>query len=797
MFMNTILNSEVTSILTNFYKDRKFSRIEDIFKHNLETYYRVKQWFLLDNDTNYLHNVPVVERNNDSESKEKLLRVPLEKHQPEFLDAWSLTIMMKHYLLLVISLRFIAVQLADVDIGKSLRGPASVSPSLSKCICENADFFAISNDIFYSKMTSSDDIDDLLLKDLETKLGCKVLVRGLTGKWTKEIQAKTFIIHIEDSKNWKHDIQLFASYMFPSPTSKVLILYTAVSSSAKNVISQIIKIMLQNNIIHTKVVATDPEDPSNFNIYSWSFKSKRFCNVSFVNIFKMDSCSYGHLKENVMVKRDNYFNKCKLKVTYRDYPPFTIRTVKGMIGIEAGILKMLAEKINVILKYKYSNESLGWIMKNGVLGQAQFLIEGLIDILVGAILVDKELCTSVDCSYPYRLRGAYTWCVPNTSQKIGIGIIILYVDWKFGSFSSYCSRTELFLYLYSAQRTKVTAMYQISSLEAWDYTGCRLGRVPKGWWARVKQWHLIDSTSKFLQNVPVDIIKQKWKQSSNATEGLLNVMTKPMSYCLLDSQKDYLLESVPELKKNRHKILCLSGESTYVSVSILFRKGLVGDKVELTLQQIVDHGFIVKWQNEYRSMASFTRLDECLKGAANKVDILQHLRCRAEGLSMHYDPESPSRRLTRNPFTVNGLQLRNNIQEEFLDFKADSTVKDDFQLPTLEQFWPKIYNKINPWVAEGPLSQSRPLSPRLIALSPQNSLETHFLTLMELARYKLLPLHPPLFTPEFVIVNEFGTLLVVAGPCGVLVLQLPERCPPYGAFDNNKEVVYCSSSFMG
>nr|CAI5829545.1 unnamed protein product [Callosobruchus analis] len=98
-------------------------------------------------------------------------------------------------------------------------------------------------------------------------------------------------------------------------------------------------------------------------------------------------------------------------------------------------------------------------------------------------------------------------------------------------------------------------------------------------------------------------------------------------------------------------------------------------------------------------MASFTRLDECLKGAANKVDILQHLRCRAEGLSMHYDP---------------GILIQ-----------------------------------------------------------------------------KLLPLHPPLFTPEFVIVNEFGTLLVVAGPCGVLVLQLPERCPPYGAFDNNKEVVYC------
>ncbi|CAG9814831.1 unnamed protein product [Phaedon cochleariae] len=56
---------------------------------------------------------------------------------------------------------------------------------------------------------------------------------------------------------------------------------------------------------------------------------------------------------------------------------------------------------------------------------------------------------------------------------------------------------------------------------------------------------------------------------------------------------------------------------------------------------------------------------------------------------------------------------------------------------------------------------------------------------------ELLPLHPPLFSPEFLVVNDTGTLLAVAGPCGVLVLQLPSRCPPYGAFEKNKEVVYC------
>ncbi|KAF7263618.1 hypothetical protein GWI33_001589, partial [Rhynchophorus ferrugineus] len=56
---------------------------------------------------------------------------------------------------------------------------------------------------------------------------------------------------------------------------------------------------------------------------------------------------------------------------------------------------------------------------------------------------------------------------------------------------------------------------------------------------------------------------------------------------------------------------------------------------------------------------------------------------------------------------------------------------------------------------------------------------------------KLLPLHPPLFSPTFLFGNDSGTLLAVAGPNGILVLELPHRRPPYGAFDSNKEVVYC------
>lgn len=55
----------------------------------------------------------------------------------------------------------------------------------------------------------------------------------------------------------------------------------------------------------------------------------------------------------------------------------------------------------------------------------------------------------------------------------------------------------------------------------------------------------------------------------------------------------------------------------------------------------------------------------------------------------------------------------------------------------------------------------------------------------------LLPHSPPYFTPERLLVNETNTILIAAGPNGVLVFEIPERTPPCGNFAKNKEVIYC------
>nr|CAI5860192.1 unnamed protein product [Callosobruchus analis] len=52
--MSNIFNSEITSILTSSYTTEKYKRLEDVFRYNLDTYYRGLQWLIVDNETKSL-----------------------------------------------------------------------------------------------------------------------------------------------------------------------------------------------------------------------------------------------------------------------------------------------------------------------------------------------------------------------------------------------------------------------------------------------------------------------------------------------------------------------------------------------------------------------------------------------------------------------------------------------------------------------------------------------------------------------------------------------------------------------
>ena len=124
------------------------------------------------------------------------------------------------------------------------------------------------------------------------------------------------------------------------------------------------------------------------------------------------------------------------------------------------------------------------------------------------------------------------------------------------------------------------------------------------------------------------------------------------------------------------------------------------------------HAFMAKlglWHRRVQNgnAASFPNLDTALEkkqtGLAGelKTDVEAHLRLLKQEFECYFpdlgDTELPEWKMTRNPFRLNEDILPNDLQEEFLEIKYNSTAKDDFETMTLTDFWAKyvqIYKRV-------------------------------------------------------------------------------------------------------
>ncbi|XP_076799889.1 protein FAM200C-like [Clavelina lepadiformis] len=124
------------------------------------------------------------------------------------------------------------------------------------------------------------------------------------------------------------------------------------------------------------------------------------------------------------------------------------------------------------------------------------------------------------------------------------------------------------------------------------------------------------------------------------------------------------------------------------------------------------HGFVAKlglWHRRVQkgNAASFPNLDTALdkKGieleGELKTEVETHLHLLKQEFERYFpdlgDTELPEWKITRNPFRLNEDILSDDLQEEFLEMKCNSTAKDDFEAMPLTDIWEKywhIYNSV-------------------------------------------------------------------------------------------------------
>ena len=84
----------------------------------------------------------------------------------------------------------------------------------------------------------------------------------------------------------------------------------------------------------------------------------------------------------------------------------------------------------------------------------------------------------------------------------------------------------------------------------------------------------------------------------------------------------------------------------------------------------------------------------------SKNDIISHLTSLEDDFKYYYSDirnKSCEWKVISNPFTTDVKDVKNDIQEEFLDLQCDSFAKDDFDILFLDKFWIKylpVYPKL-------------------------------------------------------------------------------------------------------
>ena len=91
----------------------------------------------------------------------------------------------------------------------------------------------------------------------------------------------------------------------------------------------------------------------------------------------------------------------------------------------------------------------------------------------------------------------------------------------------------------------------------------------------------------------------------------------------------------------------------------------------------------------------FEYLITLLEGEEMKKDIMElvqtHLSCLKEKFKLYFpDLSELDLKLIRNPFIVDVRLIPNNVQEEFIEFLNDSTVRDAFETLPLMKLWSRM-----------------------------------------------------------------------------------------------------------
>lgn len=320
--------------------------------------------------------------------------------------------------------------------------------SLSKCVLQIADtiFSDRQQTILYSLpivnyspespfLTTSNTIVKALV---ETNIW-NMLVYKLKNsdlKFGNYDKPKAILIQFRKRNEILEIFNRLSDFSFGSPRNRFLIFSSNLFQDPKYIATEIWQYLLKKNINYIAVILANPQNTTNFNVYTWS----RRCGNTLKDTTIVNSCYFGQISNKSILSFASFgdLHNCEVKVMYKKWPPFVIDILEAShsgftksLGTEINVVNVIASHLNLSIKY-FENRYIerGDVYVNGtVTNEFELLKNNTVDVLVGGYAQTPTRLQLFDCTSSF-IRDNFIWLVSSGNSSRDLLAFVKIFDLK-------------------------------------------------------------------------------------------------------------------------------------------------------------------------------------------------------------------------------------------------------------------------------------------------------------------------------------------------------------------------------
>lgn len=530
--------------------------------------------------------------------------------------------------------------------------------SFSQCVVEASKLYFTNDydTVIYAIFEEVHPQTHTIIRLLQSDISWLILLKNLNSTFhdlPRSHNKNNYIIQISNQEQLIGIVQVLRSLSSWNPHAKFVVITSEAVKNPTTVFAEFMKSLWNTDVVSSAILLPTERNASLSELYSTSLHRQLnsispgdYCSFG---TFHNDTAWFAEPVGTCTTD-------CTLKVMYLEWPPVVMNAEMGFQssnyllnqGIDMNLINMIVDYFNLTVSYR-RGALWGQIYENGTaMGNLKHLLNKDVDVLIGGYFTTVERCAFFDVSNTY-IQAFPLCCVPDVSVltdfrgmhnifRIELWMLVISVficisiciclssKWNKGEFTGYTTiggtllkdisvllgistnalpRSAVSRYfmalliIFGFEITLFYTGYLTSILSAPKYT--QKYNTLKDVYAYELETYIVPYTESWIlddnsvaNDVPVNVIKQRWKSCRNRTWCYEKVaISKDSAFYIDDLVTDYVITT------QGYSMNCLKLTAVGSYYSILMRRGFpLHKQFTNIIDRIFEAGILTKWKKD-------------------------------------------------------------------------------------------------------------------------------------------------------------------------------------------------------